>query len=46
MQAQSSANNAFNAQQAQNQMNFQVEQNAKAMDFNHREAELNRQWQR
>lgn len=46
MQAQSSANNAFNAQQAQNQMNFQVEQNAKAMDFNHREAELNRQWQK
>lgn len=43
--ANTSAANAFNAAQAQKQMDFQTEANAKAMEFNHREAELNRNWQ-
>lgn len=38
-------NNAFNAEQAEKQMEFQEASNAKAMDFSHREAELNREWQ-
>lgn len=45
LQNNTAAANAFNAQQSQKQMDFQVAQNAKAMDFNHREAELNRNWQ-
>lgn len=46
MQSNTSAANAFNAQQADLNRIFQVEQNAKAMEFNHREAELNRNWQK
>lgn len=46
MQNNTAAANAFNAAQSQKQMDFQVAQNAKAMDFNHREAELNRNWQK
>lgn len=45
LQNNTAASNAFNAEQSQKQMDFQVAQNAKAMDFNHREAELNRNWQ-
>lgn len=41
----SQMNNAFNAEQARTQMDFQNYSNAKAMDFSHREAELNREWQ-
>lgn len=46
MRSQQSANNAFNREQAEKQMDFQLAQNAKAMEFNHREAELNRDWQK
>lgn len=46
LQNNTAAANAFNAEQSQKQMDFQVAQNAKAMDFNHREAELNRNWQK
>lgn len=45
LQNNTAASNAFNAEQSQKQMDFQVSQNAKAMEFNHREAELNRNWQ-
>lgn len=38
-------NNQFNAEMAERQMQFQDISNAKAMDFSHKEAELNRQWQ-
>lgn len=43
--ANTAASNAFNASQAQAQMAFQEAANAKAMEFNHREAEFNRNWQ-
>ncbi|AXB22583.1 minor capsid protein [Alces alces faeces associated microvirus MP18 4940] len=43
---QQASNNAFNAAQAQQQMDFQSAANAKAMDFSHKEAELNRDWQK
>lgn len=46
LQNNTAAANAFNAEQSQKQMDFQVAQNAKAMEFNHREAELNRNWQK
>lgn len=39
------ANNALSAQQAQIQRDWQVQQNAKAMEFNANEAAKNRQWQ-
>ena len=39
------ANNAWSAQQAQIQRDWQVQQNAKAMEFNANEAAKNRQWQ-
>lgn len=39
------ANSAFNAQQAQIQRDWQVQQNAKAMEFNRQEAQKNRDWQ-
>lgn len=39
------ANNAWSAQQAQIQRDWQVQQNAKAMEFNAQEAAKNRQWQ-
>lgn len=42
---QTSANNAFSAEQAEKQMQFQTAANAKMMDFEHKEAELNRDWQ-
>lgn len=45
IQANTNAANAFNASQAQAQMDFQERANAKAMEFNHREAELARNWQ-
>ena len=45
LQNNTAAANAFNAQQSQKQMDFQVAQNAKAMEFNSRQAELNRNWQ-
>ncbi|UPW41948.1 DNA pilot protein [Dipodfec virus RodF1_59] len=38
-------NNAWSAQQAQRQMDFQSAEGAKARQFNHDEAELNRTWQ-
>ena len=39
------SNNAWSAQQAQIQRDWQVQQNAKAMEFNAQEAAKNRQWQ-
>lgn len=39
------ANNSWSAAQAERQMAYQTVSNAKAMQFNHDEAELNRQWQ-
>lgn len=39
------ANNAWSAEQAQIQRDWQVQQNAKAMQFNAQEAAKNRQWQ-
>lgn len=45
LQSQSAANNQFNAQQALQQMEFQDRSNAKAMEFSHHEAELQRGWQ-
>lgn len=39
------ANNAWSAQQAQKQMDFQRQSDERAMTFNHDEAELNRVWQ-
>lgn len=39
------ANNAWSAQQAQIQRDWQVQQNAKAMEFNANEAAKNRNWQ-
>lgn len=45
LQNNTAAANAFNAEQSQKQMDFQVAQNAKAMEFNSRQAELNRNWQ-
>lgn len=38
-------NNAWSAEQAQKQMDFQKESDATGMKFNHDEAELNRLWQ-
>lgn len=38
-------NNAWSAEQAQKQMDFQKESDTTAMKFNHDEAELNRLWQ-
>lgn len=40
-----SQNNAWSASQAQRQMDFQSSEGAKARQFNHDEAELNRSWQ-
>lgn len=45
LQAVSSANNAYNAAQAEKQMKFQEQSAAKAMDFNSRQAEITRNWQ-
>lgn len=45
IQGIASANSAFNAQQAQIQRDWQVQQNAKAMEFNRQEAQKNRDWQ-
>lgn len=39
------SNNAWSAQQAQRQMDFQQASAREAMQFNHNEAELSRQWQ-
>lgn len=39
-------NNEFNSAQALQQMNFQRQQNALAMDFNAQEAQKNRDWQK
>lgn len=41
----SDANNAWSAEQAATQRDWQVQQNQKAMDFNAAEAAKNRQWQ-
>lgn len=41
----SGQNNAWSAQQAQKQMDFQSAEAAKVRQFNHDEAELNRSWQ-
>lgn len=38
-------NNAWSAAQAQRQMDYQTQASQKAMDFEHDEAELSRQWQ-
>lgn len=45
MQGIAQANNAWSAQQAQIQREWQVQQNAKAMQFNAEEAAKNRSWQ-
>lgn len=45
MQGIAQANNAWSAQQAQIQREWQVQQNAKAMQYNAEEAAKNRQWQ-
>lgn len=45
LQSNSQANSALSQQYAREQMAWQEVQNAKAMEFNHREAELNRNWQ-
>lgn len=45
LDANTAAANAFSQASANQQMAFQQEMAAKAMDFNHREAELNRNWQ-
>lgn len=45
LQSISAANNAWSADQAQKQMDFQRESADKAMKFNHDEAELSRLWQ-
>lgn len=45
LQAVTASNNAWSAQQAQKQMDFQRESADKAMQFNHDEAEISRQWQ-
>lgn len=45
LQAISSANNAWSAEQAQKQMDFQKQSADRAMQFNHDEAELSRVWQ-
>lgn len=45
MQGIAQANNAWSAQQAQIQREWQVKQNAKAMQYNAEEAAKNRQWQ-
>lgn len=45
LRGQTAANNAFSAEQAEKQMQYQTASNAKAMDFEHKEAELNRDWQ-
>ena len=45
MQGIAQANNAWSAQQAQIQRDWQVQQNAKAMQFNAEEAAKNRSWQ-
>lgn len=45
MQGIAQANNAWSAQQAQIQREWQVQQNAKAMQYNAEEAAKNRSWQ-
>lgn len=45
MQGIAQANNAWSAEQAQIQRDWQVQQNAKAMQFNAEEAAKNRSWQ-
>ncbi|UPW41463.1 DNA pilot protein [Dipodfec virus UA23Rod_1217] len=45
LQGISAANNAWSAQQAQKQMDFQRQSAQEAMKFNHDEAELSRAWQ-
>lgn len=45
MQGIAQANNAWSAEQAQIQREWQVQQNAKAMQFNAEEAAKNRSWQ-
>lgn len=45
MQGIAQANNAWSAQQAQIQREWQVQQNAKAMQYNSEEAAKNRSWQ-
>lgn len=45
MQGIAQANNAWSAQQAQIQRDWQVQQNAKAMQYNAEEAAKNRSWQ-
>lgn len=45
LQAMTDATNARNMQAAERQMSFQVAQNAKAFEFNRKQAEINRAWQ-
>lgn len=45
LQSITAANNAWSAQQAQRQMDFQRQSAQEAMKFNHDEAELSRLWQ-
>lgn len=45
LQSISDRNNAWSAEQAQKQMDFQRSSDERAMQFNHDEAELNRLWQ-
>ncbi|WGL31276.1 DNA pilot protein [Dipodfec virus UOA04_Rod_850] len=45
LQSIQAQNNTWSAQQAQKQMDFQSAEGAKARQFNHDEAELNRTWQ-